>query len=268
MIARFARRVLVSLLATSSLFVASRVEAAAPADGKLAGLYTRQRTISLAIGGRLTFNLVHDYFYFFPDGHMLFGVPTEPGAVKEHPTAADFAAFKNVAPEKRGMYEIKGGRITIKPEKGSASTEPFSYPKPGDDSELQIGEKSIVASVKALPFKDGQKLDGTYQFDGTAGLGAATTTFNVSTLTFKPDGMLRSDQLSGIDTQGEKSGATAKNESSNTGAYHLSGYTLETKVGGKTATQTAFRWAGDDEDATPGLICIAGRVYSRQENKK
>lgn len=242
------------------------------ADGQLAGLYVRQRMIPLAIGGRMTFSLARDFFYFFPDGHVLFGVPPAAG-LKEHPTAADFAAFKDVDPTIRGTYAVKGNTITFTPAKGEPSTEPFSIPKAGDDSVLQIGPASVVGSVKALPFKDGEKLDGSYQYDGTIGLGGANTVYNVNTLTFHPDGTLASDQLSGVDTRGKEtaagsSGVTTHSQTASAGTYKLSGYTLETTVGGKTEQQTAFRWAGDDKPAIPGLLCIAGRVYSRQEAKK
>lgn len=223
--------------------------------------------ISLAIGGRLTFNLVRDYFYFFPDGHMIFGVPTEPGQLKEHPTAADFAIFKDVPDALKGTYEVKDGKITIRQGTREPDVEPFSIPKAGDDSVLQIGEPSVVGSVKALPFKDGQKLEGTYTYDGTVGLGTATTAFNVSTLTFKPDGTLKIEQLSGVDTQGDKTGATTHAEASAAGTYKLSGYTLETTIGGKTQKQSAFRWAGEEKESSPGLLGISGRVYSRKDGK-
>lgn len=244
--------------------------AAAMADGHLAGLYIRQRMLTLSIGGRMTFNLVRDYYYFFPDGHVLFGVPTEPGTLKEYPTAADYAAFKDVKANERGTYAIAGGNITFKPDEGSPSTEPFSIPKAGDDSVLQIGEASIVGSVKAVPFKEGETLDGTYTFDGTVGLGGANTIFNVNTLAFHKDGTLGSDQLSGVDTQGIQtsvgsSGITTGGATSSAGTYKLSGYTLETTVAGKSQKQTIFRWAGESQEKTPGMICIAGRVYSRQE---
>src|SRR5690348_15392770 len=69
------------------------------ANGKLAGLYVRQRSVSMLFNGRITFSLRRDFYYFFPDGHVLFGVPAVAGDLKEHPTAADFAAFKDVDPE-------------------------------------------------------------------------------------------------------------------------------------------------------------------------
>ena len=235
------------------------------ARGQLGGLYVRQRNIPLFMNGRMTFNLVRDYYYFFPDGHMLFGVPTAPGSLKEHPTAEDFAAFKDVEASQRGTYAVRDGKIAITPDSGTASTEAFSVPKAGDDRVLQIGEASIVGSVKAVPFTDGQTLDGSYQFDGTVGLGTSQTIFNVNTLTFKPDGTLASDQLSGIDSQGEKTGVTAGGTTANAGTYKLSGYTLTTTVAGKSAAQSAFRWAGESQETTPGMICLAGRVYSRQE---
>ncbi|HZK80772.1 MAG TPA: hypothetical protein VFC46_06880 [Humisphaera sp.] len=241
-------------------------------EGKLGGLYVRQRSIMLAINGRLTFNLVRDFFYFFPDGHILFGVPND-GVLKEHPSAANFAAFNDIDPKMRGTYAVKGSNIIFHPDEGKESAEPFSVPKAGDDSVLQIGAASIVGSVKAMPFKDGQKLDGTYQYDGTVGLRAAITVFNVNTLTFRPDGTLGSDQLSGVDTVGVdtkvgNSGVTTHSQTNSAGTYHFNEYTLSTTIGGKTEKRTAFRWAGEDKPSAPGLLCIAGRVYSRQQPKK
>jgi hypothetical protein len=242
------------------------------AEGKLGGLYIRQRSVSMFFGGRMTFSLARDFFYFFPDGHVLFGVPTE-GELKEHPSAADYAAFKDVAPELRGTYAVKDGKITFHPEKGNESTEPFSIPKPGDDSVLQIGDPSIVGSVKAVPFKDDQKLDGTYVYDGTIGLRAVITVFNLNTLTFRPDGSLASDQLTGVDTVGVNTGAgnsgvTTHSQTASAGAYKLKEFTLQTTIGPKTEKQTAFLWAGDTKAAEPGIICIAGRVYMRKQPQK
>ncbi len=241
------------------------------APGQLAGLYVRQQMIPMSFNGRMTFNLRREFFYFFPDGHVLFGSPI--AEIKERPAAADFAAYKDVAPEKRGTYTIKDNQITFKPEKGDPHTEPFSIPKAGDDSVLQIGPPSTIGSVKAMPFKDGQKIDGSYQYDGTVGLGGDNTIFNVKTLAFHSDGTLASDQLSGVDTKGidtkaGNSGVTTGGNTTAEGTYQLSGYTLTTTINGKSEKQTAFRWAGDDKPETPGLLCIAGKVYSRQEAKK
>jgi hypothetical protein len=233
------------------------------AAGKLSGLYVRQQSVSMLFNGRITYSLRRDFYYFFPDGHVLFGVPASAGELKEHPTAADFAAFKDVDAEHRGTYAIASNQITFHPDKGNESTEPFSIPKPGDDSVLQIGPPNVVGSVKALPFADDQKLDGTYQYDATVGLGTESTIFNVNTLTFHPDGTITSDQLSGVDNPQATAGGTTQSK----GTYHLSGYSLETTIGEKTEKSTAFRWAGDDKAASPGLLCIAGRVYNRQESK-
>ena len=249
----------------------SATPAAALAPGQLAGLYVRQQMIPLSFNGRMTYNLRREFFYFFPDGHVLFGAPS--AEIKERPAAADFASFKDIAPEMRGAYAIKDNQITFKPEKGEAHSEPFSIPKPGDDSVLQIGAPSVIGSVKAMPFKDGQKIEGSYQYDGTVGLGGDNTIFNVKTLTFRPDGTLASDQLSGVDTKGidtavGNSGVTTHTDTTSAGTYQFSGYTLTTTGGGKSTKQSVFRWAGDDKPETPGLLCIAGRVYSRQDVKK
>ena len=217
-----------------------------------------------------------------PPPRLLLLLPRRPRPVrrprsaglKEHPTAADFAAFKDVAPELRGTYAVKDGKITIQPDKGEATTEPFSVPKPGDDSVLQIGPPSVVGSVKADALQ-GRPEARRRRTSSTARSGSAraNTIFNVKTLTFRPDGTLGSDQLSGVDTTGintavGNSGVTTGGQSSSAGTYHFNGYTLETTIGGKAEKATAFRWAGDDNPSAPGMICIAGRVYSRVGGKK
>jgi len=250
----------------------SAASASSAADGHLSGLYIRQQSVPFFFNGRMTFSLQREFFYFFPDGHVLYGLPTE-GNLKEHPTAADFAAFQKVDPALVGTYAIKDGKITFTRTKQKDTPEPFSIPKAGDDSVLQIGVPNIVGSCKAMPFKDGQKLDGVYQYDGTIGQGSAITIFNVNTLNFHPDGTLGSDQLSGVDTKGKEieggnnTGITTGGTTATAGTYHFNGYTLETDIGGKAVKATVFRWAGDDKP-NPGMICISGRVYSHYKTKK
>jgi hypothetical protein len=175
------------------------------------------------------------YFFFTPAGYAYADVP--PGGLERF----DFAQAAKDSPGATGTYVVKGDKLTIKFADGKERE--LEY---GVDQEKGHVKLDGLYAHKAKPFKEGATFDGEYSGGAAVGGGSGTFVGSSRTFAFKPDGgyTLSSTGSVAFKNPGAEGGGGGTSKES--GAYSVSGNTLELKrEDGKTTRHTIFPYELD-----------------------
>jgi hypothetical protein len=226
-------------------------------DVQLSGLYMQIQ--SWFLNGSLS--LEYRHYYFFPDGHLFFGIPPG-GTVKADPTPADFAALQLLSPRGCGTYRVSKDQITIQVANEKPQVMKFALEKAGDANVVLL---DTLGAIKVGRFKDDQKLDARYEGGASSrsdpgSSGPKSSVSASSTLEFHPDGSVNRGNASSFSSDSNRSAVSGGGTSASRGTYKLSGNTLALTLDGKTQSMTAYPYPEKNE-FPPRHLFIGGTMY-------